>query len=126
MIEFILQLTLFINGLFLSKVGVVYIQSPQKEILQTWGYKNELLEGPGLDVLDILGGFFWPVTKLSYVNSDKNWSLICFCIFKGISFYQIRTQQKIILTLKKKIKYVMSLRQKSHNLVFDGLEELAY
>ena len=34
------------------------IQSPQKEILQTWGYKNELLEGPGLDVLDILGKFF--------------------------------------------------------------------
>ena len=104
MIEFILQLTLFINGLFLSKVGVVYIQSPQKEILQTWGYKNELLEGPGLDVLDILGGFFLSVTKLSDVIVDNNWSLICFCIFKGISFYQIRTQQKIILTLKKKDK----------------------
>ena len=92
MIEFILQLTLFINGLFLSKVGVVYIQSPQKEILQTWGYKNELLEGPGLDVLDILGGFFLPVTKLSDVISDKNLSIICFCFFKDI-FYQIRTQQ---------------------------------
>ena len=59
MTDFILKVTLFINGLFLSKVGVVYIQSPQKEILQTWGYKNELLvEGPGLDVLDTLGKFF--------------------------------------------------------------------
>ena len=58
MINFVLQVILLINGLFLSKVGVVYIQSPQKEMLQTWGYKNELLEGPGLDVLDILGEFF--------------------------------------------------------------------
>ena len=80
MIDFFLQLTLFINGLFLSKVGVVYIQSPQKEILQTWGYKNELLEGPGLDVLDILGEFFLPVTKMSDVISDKNLSLIFFCL----------------------------------------------
>jgi hypothetical protein len=104
MIEFILQLTLFINGLFLSKVGVVYIQSPQKEILQTWGYKNELLEGPGLDVLDILGGFFLPVTKLSDVIVDENLSLISFCFFRGQFFYQIRTQKKMILTLKKKDK----------------------
>ena len=58
MIDLILQVTLLINGLFLSKVGAVYIQSPQKEMLQTWGYKTELLEGPGLDVLDILGKFF--------------------------------------------------------------------
>ena len=54
MIEFILKSTLFLNGIFLSRVGVSYIQSPRKEIHINW-YKNEVLDGRGLDMLDILG-----------------------------------------------------------------------
>ena len=54
MIEFILKSTLFLNGIFLSRVGVSYIQSPRKEI-HINSYKNEVLDGRGLDMLDILG-----------------------------------------------------------------------
>ena len=58
MIELILQVTLFINGFLLSRVGVVYIQSPQKEILHQWGYKNEVFTETNINILDIVGKLF--------------------------------------------------------------------
>ena len=52
----ILQFTLFMNGMFLSMVGRVYILSPQNHT--QWGYKNEVVDGPALHLLDIIGEFF--------------------------------------------------------------------
>jgi hypothetical protein len=52
----ILQFTLFMNGMFLSLVGRVYILSPQNHT--QWGYKNEVVDGPALHLLDIIGEFF--------------------------------------------------------------------
>ena len=54
MIELILKATLFINGMLLSRIGVVYIQSPKKEILHQWGYKNEVFTDTGLDIVNII------------------------------------------------------------------------
>ena len=44
MIELILQITLIINGLFLSRVGVVYICSPLKaKPTETVGHEGQIL-----------------------------------------------------------------------------------
>ena len=52
----ILQFTLLMNGMFLSMVGRVYILSPQNHT--QWGYKNEVVDGPALQLLDIIGECF--------------------------------------------------------------------
>ena len=69
MIEFILKSTLFLNGIFLSRVGVSYIQSPRKEI-HINSYKNEVLDGRGLDMLDILGELILDY-MLKFIYSEK-------------------------------------------------------
>ena len=56
MIELILQVTLFINGLFLSGLGRAYIHNPQNHT--QWRYKNKVLDGPALELVDIVGKFF--------------------------------------------------------------------
>ena len=69
MIEYILQVTLFINGFLLSRVGVVYIQSPQKEILHQWGYKNEVFTDNNINILDIVGKFLQYDRNISDISS---------------------------------------------------------
>ena len=56
MIEFILKVTLFINGLLLSGLGRAYIHNPQNHT--QWRYKNKVLDGPALELVDIVGKFF--------------------------------------------------------------------
>ena len=63
MIELILQVTLFINGLFLSGLGRAYIHNPQNHT--QWRYKNKVLDGPSLELVDIVGEFLKYVMKLS-------------------------------------------------------------
>lgn len=58
----ILQFTLFMNGMFLSMVGRVYILSPQNHT--EWGYKNAAVNGPALHILDIIGKFFTYIRKI--------------------------------------------------------------
>ena len=186
MIELILQITLIINGLFLSKVGVVYIHSPLKarptetkgqegqiltlreaspnplnclrvmlttklginfsglnlvyfasnavsckihqcqtfqrprvEVQSQWEYKNEVLDGPGLDLLHILvplyGGslftigifnltafFLFEIKESSYVLIASG---ICFWL--GTIFVRSTFSKKTLNHYKKgKKKYL--------------------
>ena len=80
----ILQLTLFMNGMFLSLVGRVYILSPQNHT--QWGYKNEVVDGPALHLLDIIGEFFECSRKkfLGFFLHKRSfhWSLLLLvCLF---------------------------------------------
>ena len=65
--KFILQVMLFIYGLFFSMVGRVYIISPQDHT--QWGYKNEVLDGPALHLLDIIGECFKYTQKSIFHHS---------------------------------------------------------
>ena len=76
MLELILQVTLLINGFLLSRVGVVYIQSPQKEILHQWGYKNEVFTETNINILDIVGEFFQYNRNISDIFSQDISSLL--------------------------------------------------
>ena len=62
----ILQFTLFMNGMFLSLVGRVYILSPQNHT--QWGYKNEVVDGPALHLLDIIGECFKCAEKFFFIT----------------------------------------------------------
>jgi hypothetical protein len=62
----IMQFTLFMNGMFLSMVGRVYILSPQNHT--QWGYKNEVVDGPALHLLDIIGEFFQCIRKVFFIT----------------------------------------------------------